>query len=188
MPNQPHSPSAGTARRSHILETLLTDHRSALRRQAAHHSHTPADAEDALQDACVQFMRKYDGPVGVDALRWMMLVTKRCAWAIGARQRRHNSPLELNSTDAPAEQSASLTLAANSHLDPALLAERAETQTERRAAVQGLKPDQRTALLLLGFGLSYREISGRQGWSKTKVALRKAGAHATAGDRADPCM
>lgn len=169
MPNQPHSPSAGTARRSHILDTLLTHHRSTLQRQAAYHSNSPADADDALQDACVQFMRKYDGPPGTDALRWMMLVTKRCAWAIGTHQRRHQSHLTLNCTDASPGDSTSLTPAADHHLDPALLAERAEQQADRISGLLHLKPDERTALLLLAFGFSYREIAAQKGWTKTKI-------------------
>jgi DNA-directed RNA polymerase specialized sigma24 family protein len=56
-----------------------------LLRQARFHSHRIEDAEDALSDACVQFLRFYDGPAGEDALRWMLLVVKRAAWAIGRR-------------------------------------------------------------------------------------------------------
>ena len=51
-------------------------------RQARFHSRRHEDAEDALNDACVQFLRFYDGPAGDEALRWMLLVIKRAAWAI----------------------------------------------------------------------------------------------------------
>ena len=54
-------------------------------RQARYHSRRHEDADDALSDACVQFLRFYDGPPGDDALRWMLLVIKRCAWAIRRR-------------------------------------------------------------------------------------------------------
>jgi DNA-directed RNA polymerase specialized sigma24 family protein len=138
---------------------VRTRHRSTLQRQAAHHSNSPADADDALQDACVQFLRNYDGPPGADALRWMMLVTKRCAWAIGARQRRHQSHIQLNCTDGRVEPGVSLAPRADSHLDPANLAERAEQQANRVSALRHLKPDERTALMLLAFGFSYREIA-----------------------------
>ena len=63
--------------------------------QARFHSRRTEDAEDALSDACVQFLRFYDGPAGIQSLRWMLLVTKRCAWAIRrkavTRESRHHS-------------------------------------------------------------------------------------------------
>jgi RNA polymerase sigma factor (sigma-70 family) len=171
MPNQPHSPSAEpTARRSHILTALLTHHRSALQRQAAKHSQRPADAEDALQDACVQFLGHYQGPPGTQALRWMMLVTKRCAWAIAAPHRDREVLCELSVTDAPRQPNHPVIVAeADPDLDPARLTERADQQAERLAALGRLKPDERSALLLLGLGLSYREIAERRAWTYTKV-------------------
>ena len=60
---------------------------------------------------------------------------------------------------------------------------RDEVLAERREALAGLKPDERKALWLLGFGLSYAEICEVTGWTYTKVnrclaegrsALRKA--------------
>jgi RNA polymerase sigma factor (sigma-70 family) len=170
MPNQPHSRSAGAARRSHILTTLLDHHRPALLRQALSHSHRPADAEDALQDACVQFLGHYDGPPGTDALRWMLLVVKRCAWAIGSSQRRHQASVELSATDAVSDEEAPVLIpAADADLDPAYLAERHEQNAERLAALGRLKPDERTAIGLQAAGYSYREIGERQEWTQTKV-------------------
>ena len=186
MPNQPHSRSEGAARRSHILTALLDRHRPALLRQASAHSHRPADAEDALQDACVQFLGHYDGPPGTDALRWMMLVTKRCAWAIGARQRRRECPVQLSATDASAEDEGAplLVLAADLELDPGYLAERAERHAERAAALRALKPDERTAIGLVAAGYSYREIGEDKGWTHTKInrCLAEGRAALRAGD------
>ena len=169
MPNQPHSRSEGTAHRSHILKSLFDNHRPALLRQAISHSHLSIDAEDALQDACVQFLGHYDGPPGTDALRWMLLVIKRCAWAIGSRQRRRESHHELSTTDAAGEEESLLVTAADPDLDPALLAERHQHHGERGAALGRLKPDQRLALILQAAGYSYSEIAQRRGWTYTKV-------------------
>lgn len=170
MPNQPHSPSAGTARRSHILKTLLSHHRATLTRQAQKHAARPADAEDALQDACLQFLRHYDGPPGTDALRWLQLVTKRCAWATGSRHRERECLCELSATDAPGEPGRALLHAeAEPDLDPAHLGERAERPAERVAALRRLKSDERTALILFGLGLSYREIAACKHWTYTKT-------------------
>ena len=170
MTNQPHSPSAEQARRSHILKTLITRHRPALMRQAHRHAARPADAEDALQEACLQFMRHYDGPPETDALRWMMVVTKRCAWALGRTPRRHEVACELALTDADGESGEPLLHAAGAaELDPAELTERAEAAAERARALAALKPDERTALVLFGAGLRYREIAERRRWTYTKV-------------------
>jgi DNA-directed RNA polymerase specialized sigma24 family protein len=167
MPNQPHSPSAGPARRSQILKPLLSQNRAILLRQAMKNSGRPADAEDALQDACVRFLTNYEGPAGTEALRWMMLVTKRCAWAIAARHRERESSHELSSGDP--HGSTALGVAADAHLDPALLVERLALNEQRITALAGLKHDERTALVLFGLGFSYGEIARKKRWSYTKV-------------------
>src|SRR4051812_24897626 len=78
----PQSRRPATEHRKDALDQLLRSRRGTLMRQARSHSRRPEDADDALSDACIQFLRFYDGPAGKDALRWMMLVVKRCAWAI----------------------------------------------------------------------------------------------------------
>jgi RNA polymerase sigma factor (sigma-70 family) len=162
-------------------------------RQAAKHSARPEDAEDALQDACVQFLAHYQGEPGVQALRWMMLVSKRRAWAIAAHHRNREVLCELSVTDAPRQPERPVIVAeADAELDPAQLSERAEQRADRLAALARLKSDERTALLLLGLGLSYAEIAARQHWTKTKVnrclaegreALRRAGQFPAAAPR-----
>jgi RNA polymerase sigma factor (sigma-70 family) len=143
--------------RAEILEELLAKYRQTLRAQAFRHAPDPDAAEDALQDACLQFMRAYHAPPGLQALRWMQTTTKRCAWAIGRRSRRE-PPSELSHLDA-----------AEAELDPAQLAERGEQRLSRIAGIESLKPDERTALILLGLGCSYREIAERRDWTYTKV-------------------
>ena len=133
--------------------------------QARSHSRRPEDADDALSDACVQFLRFYNGQAGEEALRWMLLVVKRCAWAIRrkgvARESRHLIVLregERSETIVPDERSG-----------PAELAERAEETAKVLALVEQLKPDERTALILLGLGCTYAEICELRGWSRTKL-------------------
>jgi DNA-directed RNA polymerase specialized sigma24 family protein len=53
--------------------------------------------------------------------------------------------------------------------DPQEMIERSERCQADLAAVDRLKPDERTALLLLGLGYSYQEIAETQGWTHTKV-------------------
>ena len=74
--------------RNEILEALLAEHRGALERQAIRHSQRPEGAEEALQDACVQFLAHFEGESLEHALPWMLLTTKRCAWAIARVERR----------------------------------------------------------------------------------------------------
>jgi RNA polymerase sigma factor (sigma-70 family) len=163
-PSPPSTPEAAS-----ILEALLAEHGPELRRQAARHAPAPEYAEDALQDACCQLLRCYQGPPGLDALRWMMTTTKRCAWAIARRDRRQPQ-LSLSTTDAiePGEEGAVVS-AGDDRLSPDALVERAERHRLACLAMARLKPDQRTALLMLGIGLSYREIGRLRGWTYTKV-------------------
>lgn len=124
-----------------------------LMRQARANSGRPNDAEDALSDACVQFLRAYDGPSGEPALHWMLLVVKRCAWAIA--RGRVAETLEI--------------VVADDRLGPAEILERADETAELLEALENLKPDERVALLLLGLGCSYAEIRDLRGWSPRKV-------------------
>jgi DNA-directed RNA polymerase specialized sigma24 family protein len=121
------------------------------------------DAEDALNDACVQFLRFYEGPPGDDALRWMLLVVKRCAWAIGRRESRHRAwagrPLDEQFEAVAREE----------QIGPAELAERAEETARTIELIERLKPDERLALILLGLGCSHAEIRELRGWSYSKL-------------------
>ena len=78
-------PSDEQSDRAVILDQLMQSDRASLLKLARLHSHRDADAEDAVSEAAVQFLRFYSGPPGARALHWMKLVTKRCAWQIRAR-------------------------------------------------------------------------------------------------------
>jgi RNA polymerase sigma factor (sigma-70 family) len=142
--------------RAAMLDELLTSERPRLLRQARRNSNRTADAEDALADACVQFLRFYDGQAGVNALRWMMLVVKRCAWQL-LRQESRTLPVPFEADE--------IATAASSSSDPA---ERVEVSGVAALMAQ-LKPAERDALVLLGLGYSYNEIAEIQGWTRTKV-------------------
>lgn len=155
----------GGERAARVLSDVLARAEPELRRQANRHAARPADADDALQEACVRFLRRYGGEPGPEATRWLMLTVKRCAWDIDrSAERRQAARVELTGTDA-------LDPAAPSVAAPCRRpgpAERAEIAGDL-AALERLKPDERTALLLLGYGYSYREIASRQRWTHTKV-------------------
>ena len=162
MATQPQSPREKRRRRASALDQLLRGKRGALLRQARFHSRRIEDADDALSDACVQFLRFYDGPAGEDALRWMLVVVKRAAWAIGRRAARREARLR----SAAAEPAISFT---SERIGPAELIERTEDTERVIELIKQLKPDERTALILLGLGCSYVEIGELRGWTQSKV-------------------
>lgn len=173
MATQPKTEQLSAQQRGELLEQLLTDHGAKLRAQTRRNAPLPSDAEDALQDACIAFLRFYDGPGGLDALRWMQLVSKRCAWAIGRRvHRQRERSLEFTGTadrkSASPADDFELFLADPAR-GPAELAEDAAVTRERRRRFAQLKQDERRALLLFALGYSYGEIAERCGWTYTKV-------------------
>jgi DNA-directed RNA polymerase specialized sigma24 family protein len=171
MRNQPHSPKAPANLRNPLLTEIIDRHRAALLAQAARHAPRAADAEDAVQEACAAFLARYDGPAGTDALRWLMLVTKRCAWRLGEEGRRHGVLAELSVTDDEGvdERAVLAAGAAREATDPAVLHERRRHDLDLLGELAALKPDERTAVVLLGAGYGYAEIADRRRWSHTKV-------------------
>jgi DNA-directed RNA polymerase specialized sigma24 family protein len=168
MATRPHR-TERSERRARILAEALAAGRQVLRRQAARNADRAADAEEALQDACVDFLRYYDDEPGEHALRYLMLAVKHRAWALTHHSLR-GSPgeLELTTTDALEAGEPRLAVLSDGP-GPAERAEREETVSDFRVAWAALKPDQRKALALLALGYSYREIATRRGWTYTKV-------------------
>jgi len=167
MAGQPKSPDIAVEPRARMLEGLLAREREALRRVARANSANAADAEDALQDGCVAFMRFYEG--GEEgALAWLRLVVKRFAWQIGRSARRRGS-LRHVVTVEPSELSGQEVVLTDSRPGTHELVERAEA-LERRVGLLGrLKPDERATLILIGLGATYAEVSELRGWSPRKV-------------------
>ena len=161
MASQTEREQAG--RRGVILEGVLAEARGVLRRQASQHSPGEAEAEDAMQEAILDFLRFYDGPAGVDAVRWLQVAVKHRGWELARAQRAATARAargrrSSNGPEVPIEDA-----------DPEEWAERGEAVEQFFGALARLKPDERVALLLFGLGFSYREIGERQGWTRTKV-------------------
>ena len=163
-------PREGSERAARILADALTRSEASLRRQAARSARCPEDAEDALQDACLEFLRHYDGPSGESAVRYLMVSVRRRARALDATayRRRHAARLEVTTTDAPFREAPRIAVICE-RPGPLERIEREEQLRRFAGALGELKPDQRTALLLLGHGFSYREIAVHRGWTHTKV-------------------
>jgi RNA polymerase sigma factor (sigma-70 family) len=129
---------------------------------------TGAEAEEALQDAFAQFIAHFDPDGGAPPIAWLILTLKRACW--GKRKQlhldRHVCPEASSEADGPfcvVEQFAA------SLSDTESSIERAEDLLEAQQRLASLKPDERTALLLLAFGYSYKEIGQLRGWTYTKV-------------------
>lgn len=167
MAGQPKSLDVPAGARVWVLEQLLAREGEALRRVARANSANIADAEDALQDGCVAFMRFYEG--GEEgALSWLRLVVKRFAWQIGNNARRRGSLHHVVTVD-PNEWTGREVVPADSRPGTPELVERAEALERRIELLGKLKPDERGALILIGLGLSYEEIGELRGWSRTKI-------------------
>jgi RNA polymerase sigma factor (sigma-70 family) len=132
---------------------------------ARKNAHTEADAEEALQEAFVSFIAKFDPDRGAPPLAWLTLTLKRQCW----RQRReahldrHCGQEAERGGEEPGSFIEALT---NLEPDPA---ERVIDRDEGRRRLARLKPDERTALGMRATGLSYAEIGERRGWTYTKV-------------------
>ncbi|HWW66512.1 MAG TPA: sigma-70 family RNA polymerase sigma factor [Solirubrobacterales bacterium] len=170
MATRPTSRRSSTERRARILEQLLATEGGLLRRQARRHAPSAADAEDAFQEGCLDFLRCYEDPSGERALGYLMVCVKHRAWAAGHQARTREAFYEVTLTDVLDEQDdVPLLRILCERPGPAERAERGEEVARFFEALAALKSAERTALLLLGLGCSYREIMERQGWSYSKL-------------------
>jgi DNA-directed RNA polymerase specialized sigma24 family protein len=71
-----------------LATELYADHHDYLLAIARKNAHTEADAEEALQEAFVSFIAKFDPDGGAPPLAWLTLTLKRQCW----RQRREAPP------------------------------------------------------------------------------------------------
>ena len=122
-------------------------------------------AEEALQEAFISFLRRFDPGSGAPPLAWLTTTLKRECWA---RQRAEKLDRRV-SADAGREGGESGTLLESIPTPERTLEERVADRDEARRQLAGLKPDERTGLGLLAAGFSYKEIARRRDWSYTKV-------------------
>jgi len=127
------------------------------------------DAEEALHDALVIFIERFDPDGGSPALPWLMLTLKRRCWAIYGRRRGLTEVLARAAADGSAVKEARTVEE---------LAEINERAATLRRELKALRPKERRALALLAAGYSYREIGERMGCTPKWVdhCLQRAGA------------
>lgn len=143
-----------------MLEEVLRSDGEALRHHARRHAESDADAEDALADACVSFLRAYPGAPGEDAARYMMTVVRHAAWEIRKR-RRLGAEREL---EASRPLDAAGATGAGDLLLPA--------DGELSALLSAISVEERKALLLMGLGYTNEEIATICRWTPRKARRR----------------
>lgn len=147
------------------VERLYRENRFRLLAIAKRNSACPEDAEEALQDAFVLFVNRFDSSSGAPPLAWITLTLKRRCWALYRNRRR-----EWSGAGRGGEVSGTrLETPEGRRAEPHELAELHEQSAVRRCRLARLKPDERTALIYRGLGYSYREICSMTGWTYTKV-------------------
>ncbi|MGH2984572.1 MAG: RNA polymerase sigma factor [Solirubrobacterales bacterium] len=139
-----------------------------LLRIARANSRSPDDAEEALQDAFIAFIRKFDPDGEAPPLAWLTLALKRECWgrirsphmqrSVG--QERHAELDEVGFVVDNFEHPGA---------SPHDAAELGERVVETRDLLAQLKPQERRAIGLKALGYSYKEIGEITGWTFTKI-------------------
>jgi DNA-directed RNA polymerase specialized sigma24 family protein len=148
-----------------LATELYREQRSYLLTIARRKATGNADAEEALQEAFVAFIRHFDPGRGAPPLAWLTLTLKRECEA-----KRRKAHLDRYIGQEAERGGGELGSVLESIPSPTTgLEEEALKREEARRRLSRLKPDQRAALLLQGVGYSYAEIAAGRCWTYTKV-------------------
>lgn len=161
MPPGPRALASAQRRDSGaLLERLYAENRQRLLAIARRNCDSAEDAEEALQDALVLFIERFDPDCGSPALPWLMLTLKRRCWAIYGRRRQLADLLaEAGREGASLREERSVEE----------LAEIAELIARLGREMRTLGQGERRALALLVIGCSYGEIAERLGCTPKRV-------------------
>jgi RNA polymerase sigma factor (sigma-70 family) len=160
-----YAEARGNVEVGQLATQLYTERRGYLLSIARNNATGEADAEEALQEAFVSFIRRFDPNSGAPPLAWLTLTLKRQCW----RQRREAYLDRYAGQEAErggGEGGFVLASIPSRTVGPEELVCKRE---DARTRLGRLKPDQRMALILRAAGFSYREIGERRGWTYTKV-------------------
>lgn len=138
---------------------MIGEHAASLLGTARRYSLCADDAYDAYQRALEIFLRRADTLERSSVLPWIRTVIKHEALAVRAARQPlvggAEPDLDLHEdTEAPTDEERIA---------------RFDRATRAAEALQRLKPQERTALVLKAEGHSYAEIAERTGWTYTKV-------------------
>ena len=130
------------------------------------HARNAADAEEAISDALLYFIRSYDPDSGSPPLGWLTLTLKRECW----RKRRDAHLDRYVGQEVEHGDDGIGTVIASLRAPGTDFEDRIADLDETRCRLARLKADHRTALGFLSAGFSYKEIAARRGWTYTKVS------------------
>lgn len=138
---------------------VVREHASSLLALARRYSYCADDAADAYQRGLEIFLRRARDVERATAVSWLRTVIKHEALSIRAARSESVSALgfDLDRQEATRLPTADEQIA------------RFDRTSRAAEALQRLKPQEVTALLLKAEGHSYREISEQTGWTYTKV-------------------
>lgn len=148
-----------------LATQLYAERRDYLLAIARRNATGEADAEEALQEAFVSFIRHFDPSRGAPPLAWLTLTLKRECWA--KRRAQHLDRHIGQEAERGGDEFGSVLESIPSPTSG--LEELVLKREDARARLWRLKPDERTALFLHAFGYSYQEIGERRGWTYAKV-------------------
>jgi RNA polymerase sigma-70 factor (ECF subfamily) len=141
--------------RRRLFEARVLPHLDAAYRFARWLSHSPADADDILQEAILRAFRGYDALRGSDARAWLLAIVRNChSTALQQQRRRALVPLpeEHDAEDGRA-------LVADTP-DPESTSIRRDEQRTLDRLLSALPQEQREILMLREIEeLNYREIA-----------------------------
>lgn len=138
---------------------LVQQHAAELLRFARRFSYCADDAHDAYQRALEILVRRMRSDPPEQPLKWVRTVLRHEALAVRAERAQLLGSVELD-LDRHEDRAVA---------DPADHAVGHERLRHTAEALQRLKPQEVTALVLRAEGLSYAEISARMGWTYTKT-------------------
>jgi RNA polymerase sigma factor (sigma-70 family) len=138
---------------------VVREHASSLLALARRYSHCADDAADAYQRGLEIFLRRAGDVERATAVSWLRTVIKNEALAIRAGR---SDSVSVRDVDLDRHEATRLPT-------PDEQISRFDRATRAAEALQRLKPQEVTALLLKAEGHSYQEISEQTGWTYTKV-------------------
>jgi RNA polymerase sigma factor (sigma-70 family) len=141
------------------LLRLVQDEAAELLRYARRFSLCTEDAHDAYQRALEKLVRRMRTNPPQEPLKWLWSVLRSEALRLRAERRRLGSREHLLAEDHADAHAA----------DPAERVAAHERLEQVAEALQRLKPQEVTALVLRAEGLSYKEICATTGWTYTKT-------------------
>ena len=139
------------------FERVLREHLAAAHHLARWLTRSPADAEDALQEAALRAHRSYDRLRPTNARAWLLRIVRNCCYDL--RERREHDAEATLEDDAFASDVSSPVLGAQAE-DPEARLLRIADGEALETALSHLAPEYREAFLLREIeGLSYKEIA-----------------------------